>query len=69
MNETDVFFDYFPWDDYRCQQKKAIEQIANAIEKKENIMFRAPCGFGKSVTTITAALKNKKKVILLTPNH
>ncbi len=65
----DIYKEYFPWEEYRPQQKTAIEKISLAVSEKKNIMFRAPCGFGKSVTTISAALSNDKKIILITPNH
>ncbi len=66
---NDNYFNFFPWEEYRPNQKEAIERISKSIEDKEHLMFCAPCGFGKSISTICATLKNNKKIIIVTPNH
>jgi Rad3-related DNA helicase len=60
---------YFPYENFRENQEEVIDKLSKSIKRGEIKGFRAPCGFGKTISGITAALENNKKVILVTPNY
>jgi DNA excision repair protein ERCC-2 len=63
----------FPYTKLRDIQKELIEEVANSISQKKNIIIHAPTGLGKTAATLAPALKyaidNKKKVFFLTSRH
>ena len=59
---------FFPYDNFRINQEFIIDELDKSIKEKEIVGMRAPCGFGKTISGLTASLQNHKKVILITPN-
>jgi len=47
---------YFPYKEYRHGQLEAIREITEIITLKEHLILRAPSGFGKTITVLTATL-------------
>lgn len=63
MNKLD-----FPYI-YRDHQKEACEFISKKIKNREIGFFEAPAGFGKTICSLTEALKHGKKILYLTQNY
>ena len=75
MEEKEVIMggELFPYDKTREIQKELIEEVANVIEKRGNLIVHAPTGLGKTAATLAPALKyaidNKKTIFFLTSRH
>ncbi|MEM2136558.1 MAG: helicase C-terminal domain-containing protein [Candidatus Methanomethylicia archaeon] len=65
---------YFPYQKYRDGQLDLIREITTIINNGENIIIRAPSGFGKTITVLTATLPilerdKDKRLIWLCRTH
>lgn len=47
---------YFPYQEYRHGQIELIEKVMDTVLSGENIILRAPSGFGKTITILTALI-------------
>ncbi len=65
--------DYFPYKIHRKYQKQSIVKIQEELEKKNNILFVAPNGTGKTTTALSGAIQVAKekglKVVYLCRTH
>ncbi|NOR84918.1 DEAD/DEAH box helicase [archaeon] len=63
----------FPFDTIRDGQKKFIDEAAKSIKGCVPLIAHAPTGIGKTAAALAPAveyaIKNKKKVLFLTPRH
>jgi len=63
----------FPFDRIRKPQKKMMDFVKDCVEKGEACLIHAPTGIGKTAASISPcleyAMRNKKKVVFLTPRH
>ncbi|MEM2813556.1 MAG: ATP-dependent DNA helicase [Candidatus Methanomethylicia archaeon] len=53
---------YFPYREYRDGQIELIEKVMDTILNGENIILRAPSGFGKTITVLTAIIPILEKL-------
>lgn len=59
---------YFPYEQYRNGQLNLMIKISNTILNKRNMILRAPSGFGKTITVLTAItpiLESKEELKLI----
>jgi DNA excision repair protein ERCC-2 len=47
----------FPFSDYRPGQDKMIEEVASALEERNNLLIQAPTGIGKTMAVIFPAVQ------------
>src|SRR3989344_5688875 len=63
----------FPFSVVRPVQQAFMNDIAEALEKRQHLIANAPTGLGKTAATLSVtldyALKNQKTVFFLTPKH
>ncbi len=63
----------FPYDQLRNIQIDLIEEVADVLEQKKDLIVHAPTGLGKTAAALAPALKyaldNNKKVFFLTSRH
>lgn len=55
---------YFPYQYYREGQLESIEFIKSCIENKQNLIFEATSGYGKTVSALSASLEVAEKLNL-----
>ncbi|MEM2951033.1 MAG: ATP-dependent DNA helicase [Nitrososphaeria archaeon] len=55
---------YFPYQYYREGQLESIEVIKSCIENKQNLIFEATSGYGKTVSALSASLEAAEKLNL-----
>jgi DNA excision repair protein ERCC-2 len=54
--DNDEYKKYFPYREFRYGQLKAIKEAAEIVALKGHLILRAPSGFGKTITILTATL-------------
>ncbi len=63
----------FPYSKIRSEQDELVKEIANCLEKKQNLIVHAPTGLGKTAASLAPclefALKNNLTVFFLTSRH
>lgn len=55
IEEPDLIKPFFPFDEYRPNQRNIILDIIKAFKKNDNVIFEGVCGSGKSVIGMTIA--------------
>lgn len=70
MNKQEYLF---PFQKIRRVQSRMLEQVSESVERSENLLVHAPTGLGKTVASVSPALKkalkDDKTVYFLTPKH
>jgi len=64
-----VYSEFFPYDNLRPGQKELIDAVRMAIIKGENLAINAPSGFGKTISTLAAALSVRSRILWFTRTH
>ncbi|MHA1727478.1 MAG: helicase C-terminal domain-containing protein [Promethearchaeota archaeon] len=67
------FKKFFPYNSYRTKQKDVISKLHAWLEERDNILFSAPNGSGKTIDNLAAAipvaLENELKIVYLCRTH
>ena len=62
---------FFPYDDAYENQREAMDRIANALSRQQDVLFEGACGTGKTLSALAPALayaKTNDKTVVITTN-
>lgn len=71
VSAPDGYMRYFPYDEPYANQREAMDRIANALARGQDVLFEGACGTGKTVSALLPALEyanEEDKTVVITTN-
>ena len=71
MAETNGYVRFFPYDEPYTNQREAMDRIANALARGQDVLFEGACGTGKTLSALAPALdyaRREGKTVVITTN-